>query len=73
MPKLQQLEFLQGLPLIAVVRAATPTAAIARAQVYLQAGFTSLEVTWTIPDAPSVLQQLRQDYPHCTIGAASNT
>ncbi|BAC09480.1 bifunctional 4-hydroxy-2-oxoglutarate aldolase/2-dehydro-3-deoxy-phosphogluconate aldolase [Thermosynechococcus vestitus] len=71
MPKLQQLEFLQGLPLIAVVRAATPTAAIARAQVYLQAGFTSLEVTWTIPDAPSVLQQLRQDYPHCTIGAAS--
>lgn len=71
MPKPQQLAFLQGLPLIAVVRAAHPTAAIARAQVYIQAGFTCLEVTWTTPDAAGVLQQLRQDAPHCTIGAAS--
>ncbi|MDR7922103.1 bifunctional 4-hydroxy-2-oxoglutarate aldolase/2-dehydro-3-deoxy-phosphogluconate aldolase [Thermosynechococcus sp. HY213] len=71
MPKPQQLAFLQGLPLIAVVRAAHPTAAIAHAQVCIQAGFTCLEVTWTTPDAAGVLQQLRQDAPHCTIGAAS--
>lgn len=71
MPKPQQLEFLQGLPLIAVVRATDPAEAIARAQVYIQAGFTCLEVTWTTPDAAGVLQQLRQDYPHCTIGAAT--
>ncbi|MFN4279845.1 bifunctional 4-hydroxy-2-oxoglutarate aldolase/2-dehydro-3-deoxy-phosphogluconate aldolase [Thermosynechococcus sp.] len=67
----QQLQFLQSLPLIAVVRAADPAAAIARAQVYVEAGFSCLEVTWTTPKAAAVLQQLRQDYPHCTIGAAS--
>lgn len=71
MANVQQLEFLQNLPLIAVVRAADPAAAIARAQVYIQAGFTCLEVAWTTPDAAGVLQQLRQDAPHCTIGAAS--
>lgn len=71
MPKPQQLEFLQALPLIAVVRATDPAEAIARAQGYIQAGFTCLEVTWTTPNAAGVLQQLRQDYPHCTIGAAS--
>ncbi|WP_298975835.1 bifunctional 4-hydroxy-2-oxoglutarate aldolase/2-dehydro-3-deoxy-phosphogluconate aldolase [uncultured Thermosynechococcus sp.] len=71
MPKPQQLEFLQGLPLIAVVRAADPAQAIAQAQVCIQAGFTCLEVTWTTPDAAGVLHQLRRDSPHCTIGAAS--
>ncbi|URR36713.1 bifunctional 4-hydroxy-2-oxoglutarate aldolase/2-dehydro-3-deoxy-phosphogluconate aldolase [Thermosynechococcus sp. HN-54] len=71
MPKPQQLEFLPSLPLIAVVRAADPSEAIARAQMYIQAGFTCLEVTWTTPNAAGVLQQLRQDAPHCTIGAAS--
>lgn len=67
----QQLQFLQPLPLIAVVRAADPRQAIARAGVYIQAGFTCVEVTWTTPDAPIVVQHLRQAYPHCTIGAAS--
>lgn len=67
----QQLQFLQSLPLIAVVRAADPAKAIARAQGYIQAGFTCIEVTWTTPNAAGVLQQLRQGYPHCTIGAAS--
>lgn len=71
MPKPQPLEFLQGLPLIAVVRAANPTEAIARAQVYIEAGFSCLEVAWTTPDAALVLRQLRQDFPRCTIGAAS--
>ncbi|AXY68677.1 bifunctional 4-hydroxy-2-oxoglutarate aldolase/2-dehydro-3-deoxy-phosphogluconate aldolase [Thermosynechococcus sichuanensis E542] len=71
MPKPQQLEFLQALPLIAVVRAPDPAEAIARAQGYIQAGFTCLEVTWTTPNAAGILQQLRQDYLHCTIGAAS--
>lgn len=71
MANVQQLEFLQNLPLIAVVRAADPAAAIACAQVCIQAGFTCLEVAWTTPDAAGVLQQLRQDSPHCTIGAAS--
>ncbi|MDM7326400.1 MAG: keto-deoxy-phosphogluconate aldolase [Thermosynechococcus sp. Uc] len=71
MPKLQQLEFLQGLPLIAVVRTADPAEAIARAQVYIEAGFSCLEVAWTIPDAALVLRQLRQAYPNCTLGAAS--
>ncbi|BCX11241.1 MAG: 2-dehydro-3-deoxy-phosphogluconate aldolase [Thermosynechococcus sp.] len=68
---LAQLQFLQPLPLIAVVRAPDPVQAIARAQMYIQAGFTCLEVTWTTPDAALVLQQLRQDHAHCTIGAAS--
>jgi len=67
----QRLAFLQPLPLIAVLRAREPEGAIAQAAVYIHAGLTCLEVTWTTPEAAAILQHLRQQYPHCTIGAAT--
>ncbi len=67
----QRLRFLKPLPLIAVLRSAEPTVAIAQAATCVEAGLTCLEVTWTMPDAAAIVQHLRQQYPHCTIGAAT--
>ncbi len=69
----EQLAFLSPLPLIAVVRASDPAGAIALADAYIRAGLTCLEVAWTTPEATAVLQYLRQQYPTCTVGAATLT
>jgi len=67
----QRLRFLRPLPLIAVVRSADPMVAIAQADRYVSAGLTCLEVTWSTPDAAAIIRHLQQQYPHCTIGAAT--
>ena len=56
--------------LLAVIRAATPAAALASAQAVARGGLSILEITFTVPDAPSVMAELSRD-PSLTIGAGT--
>lgn len=47
--------------LIAVIRAATPAAALSAARAVAKGGITMLEVTFTVPDAPRVIAELAAD------------
>src|SRR5207244_64918 len=44
--------------LIAVIRAATPQAALAAAHAVADGGITLVEVTYSVPDAPRVMREL---------------
>jgi len=45
--------------LLAVIRAATPESALAAANAVAKGGITLLEITFTVPDAPRVIAELR--------------
>ena len=55
------LDALNDTRLLAVIRAATPERALASARAVAEGGITLLEITYTVPDAPSVMQTLAQD------------
>lgn len=55
------LDALHDKRLLAVIRASTPDLALASARAVAQGGITLLEITYTVPDAPSVMQALAQD------------
>jgi 2-dehydro-3-deoxyphosphogluconate aldolase/(4S)-4-hydroxy-2-oxoglutarate aldolase len=44
--------------LLAVIRAATPAAALAAARAVAKGGITLIEITFTVPDAPRVISEL---------------
>lgn len=56
--------------LLAVIRAATPEAALAAARAVARGGLSMLEVTFTVPDAPSVMAELAKD-PTLMVGAGT--
>ena len=56
--------------LLAVIRAATPAAALGAARAVARGGLTMLEVTFTVPDAPAVMAELARD-PSITVGAGT--
>jgi 2-dehydro-3-deoxyphosphogluconate aldolase/(4S)-4-hydroxy-2-oxoglutarate aldolase len=56
--------------LIAVIRAPSPKAALAAAEAVAKGGITMIEITFTVPDAPSVIADLT-GRPRLTIGAGT--
>lgn len=58
---------------IAVLRHDDSAVALSAARVSLQAGLQTVEVTYTTPDASSIISQLREEFPEATIGAGSIT
>jgi len=56
--------------LLAVIRAATPEAALASARAVAKGGIGLLEVTFTVPDAPRVIAELARD-PGVTVGCGT--
>ncbi len=58
-------------PVIAVIRHAEPAIALNMAYAVVQGGIRNLEITWTCAQAPELIQQLRQELPHCSIGTGT--
>jgi 2-dehydro-3-deoxyphosphogluconate aldolase/(4S)-4-hydroxy-2-oxoglutarate aldolase len=61
---------LRELRLIAVIRAASPEAALASANAVAKGGIHLLEVTFTVPDAPRVIAELAKN-AEVTVGAGT--
>jgi 2-dehydro-3-deoxyphosphogluconate aldolase / (4S)-4-hydroxy-2-oxoglutarate aldolase len=64
------LETLRAQRLVAVIRAATPEAALGAAEAVAAGGLALLEITFTVPDAPRVMAALR-DRPGVVVGAGT--
>lgn len=60
MYKFELMQTLLRLPMVAIVRAPTPDAALALAEACIAGGMTALEVAFTTPDTLEVLRTLRQ-------------
>jgi 2-dehydro-3-deoxyphosphogluconate aldolase/(4S)-4-hydroxy-2-oxoglutarate aldolase len=56
--------------LIAVIRAPSPETALASARAVARGGLTLLEVTFTVPEAPRVIEALARE-PGITVGAGT--
>ncbi len=57
---------------VAIIRASTLDQGLAMAHAAAAGGFRLIEVTWTRNASPAeMVQSLRQQLPHCTIGAGS--
>src|SRR5436190_24320166 len=54
----QALTALRRTRLVAVIRAATPSAALAAAEAVVAGGLPIVEVTFTVPEAPRVIAEL---------------
>jgi 2-dehydro-3-deoxyphosphogluconate aldolase / (4S)-4-hydroxy-2-oxoglutarate aldolase len=58
--------------LVSVIRAAEPTAALEAARAVIRGGIAVVEVTYSVPDAPSVMRQLvAEKHPGVVIGAGT--
>lgn len=58
--------------LVSVIRAATPEAALGAARAVINGGVKLVEVTYSVPDAPSVMQQLVSEaHPGVVVGAGT--
>ena len=58
--------------LVAVIRAAQPAAALDAARAVIRGGFALVEVTYSVPDAPAVMQQLvGEAHPGVIVGAGT--
>lgn len=56
--------------LVAVIRAATPEAALGAARAVIRGGIRLVEVTYSVPDAPAVMRQLSSEAPDGVIVGA---
>ncbi|MGO3147018.1 MAG: bifunctional 4-hydroxy-2-oxoglutarate aldolase/2-dehydro-3-deoxy-phosphogluconate aldolase [Leucobacter sp.] len=60
--------------IVAVLRASTTDQAIAAGSVLVEAGISTIEVTFTVPDAPHVIRELRQRHgDEVCVGAGTLT
>ena len=58
--------------LVSVIRAADPAAALEAARAAIRGGIAIVEVTYSVPDAPSVMRQLvAEKHPGVVIGAGT--
>jgi len=58
--------------LVSVIRASEPAWALEAARAVIRGGITLVEVTYSVPDAPSVMRQLVADkHPGVVIGAGT--
>lgn len=58
---------------IGVLRHNDSAVALSAARTSLKAGLQTLEVTYTTPDASSIISKLREEFPDATVGAGSVT
>lgn len=56
---------------IAVLRAPSAETAISAAEALLDGGITGIEITYSTPDAPTAIAQLRSRHPEAVIGAGT--
>ena len=72
-PGVQEIfEVLRRHRLVAVIRAAEPTAALEAARAVIRGGIELVEVTYSVPDAPAVMRQLvAERQPGVVIGAGT--
>lgn len=58
--------------LVSVIRAAEPAAALEAARAVIRGGIALVEITYSVPDAPSVMRQLASEkHPGVVIGAGT--
>ena len=58
--------------LVSVIRAAEPAAALEAARAVIRGGIALVEITYSVPDAPSVMRQLvAEKHPDVVIGAGT--
>ena len=58
--------------LVSVIRAATPEAALGAAHAVIHGGVRLVEITYSVPDAPSVMRQLvAEAHPGVVVGAGT--
>ena len=58
--------------LVSVIRAATPEAALGAARAVIRGGVRLVEITYSVPDAPSVMRQLvAEAHPDVVVGAGT--
>lgn len=58
--------------LVSVIRAATPEAALGAARAVIRGGVKLVEITYSVPDAPSVMRQLvAEAHPDVVVGAGT--
>jgi 2-dehydro-3-deoxyphosphogluconate aldolase/(4S)-4-hydroxy-2-oxoglutarate aldolase len=68
----QVLAAFQSHRLVSVIRAATPEAALGAARAVIRGGIRLVEVTYSVPDAPSVMKALVEEaHPGVLIGAGT--
>src|SRR5262245_20796269 len=66
----EALERLRQHHLLAVIRAATPEAALGAAKAVAKGGIPLVEITFTVPEAPRVMAELCKD-PSLIVGAGT--
>ncbi len=57
--------------IIGIVRTDSEESALWVSRVLIEAGIQWLEVTFTVPNAPNVMEQLSEQFPHAVIGAGT--
>lgn len=68
---LDKLKIFQLHPVVPVVRAHNADDALWGCEQLINAGFGLLEITWTIPNAARVIEEITNNYPHITVGAGT--
>lgn len=69
--KNSDLNKLRNIGIIPVLRAPSPDDGLRVAEALLEAGFGTVEVTFTVPDAPRVIEILRTRHPDLLVGAGT--
>lgn len=64
-------EWYHRAPVIGILRGIAMEKVMKIAQVYLEAGFYTLEVTLNTPDAEQIISRLRADFPELNVGAGT--
>jgi 2-dehydro-3-deoxyphosphogluconate aldolase / (4S)-4-hydroxy-2-oxoglutarate aldolase len=71
MTKSEVCERIQETRIIAVIRAATPTLALAAANAAAEGGVSVVEITLTVPGALEAIRELRRSTPRLLVGAGT--
>ncbi|MFD4653714.1 bifunctional 4-hydroxy-2-oxoglutarate aldolase/2-dehydro-3-deoxy-phosphogluconate aldolase [Streptomyces sp. NPDC058441] len=56
---------------VAVLRAPSPDSALAAVDALVAGGVTGIEITYSTPDAPGVIAQVRERHPQALVGAGT--
>jgi 2-dehydro-3-deoxyphosphogluconate aldolase / (4S)-4-hydroxy-2-oxoglutarate aldolase len=71
MTKFEVCRWVEEAGIIAVIRAATPTLALAAANAAAEGGVSVVEITMTVPGALEAIRELRRSAPHLLVGAGT--
>jgi 2-dehydro-3-deoxyphosphogluconate aldolase/(4S)-4-hydroxy-2-oxoglutarate aldolase len=65
------IEDLRSTGVIAVLRAPSPETALECVSALIEGGVTGIEITYSTPDAPAVIEQVRRVHPEAHVGAGT--